>query len=341
MIKIAYPGSNNFSTFVYDGYGRNISIVETTAGSVTSTKQFVWVGSDRKEERDGSGSLTKKFFGRGQINSTTKYFYDREHLGSVREMTDNSGVIQAQYAFDPFGRVTKISEAIASDFGYAGYYFHSRSGLNLTKTRAYSASLGRFITRDTIEERGGVNLFAYVSNMPVQGRDPFGLYARYFPYPNGVPPSRCRGGNNRGTNNPGPGNSNQDGWGPQIASNPGTGGGGDNGDLFGGPAYRDGLSPWLRPNPVMDWERSLDDDPFKNNPSDDPTLWEPLKGPLDLDPTGPALFDWRMPGIRPDFYPPIYGNNPPGVSPLPPPWNNEGRMIDPTWPTRIPSLPNI
>ncbi len=70
MIKITYPGSNNFSTFVYDGLGRNVSIVETTAGSVTSTKQFVWNGNFRKEERDGTGALTKKFFVEGQTNLT-------------------------------------------------------------------------------------------------------------------------------------------------------------------------------------------------------------------------------------------------------------------------------
>ncbi len=127
MIKITYPGTNNFSTFVYDGYGRNVSIVETTSGSVTSTKQFVWSGGNSaKEERDATGALTKKFFSTGQMNSASKYFYLPDHLASVREMTDNSGVAQCQYAFDPFGRVTKISEAVASDFGYAGYYLHLR-----------------------------------------------------------------------------------------------------------------------------------------------------------------------------------------------------------------------
>ncbi len=103
--------SNNFSSFVYDGQERNVSIVETTAGSVTSTKHFVW-SMDKKrrysacEERDGSGTLTKKFFALGQMNSTTKYFYDRDHVGSIREMADNFGSVQAEYAFDPFGRVT-------------------------------------------------------------------------------------------------------------------------------------------------------------------------------------------------------------------------------------------
>ena len=38
MIKITYPGTGNYSTFTYDGAGRNVDIAETTSGSVTSTK---------------------------------------------------------------------------------------------------------------------------------------------------------------------------------------------------------------------------------------------------------------------------------------------------------------
>jgi hypothetical protein len=78
---------NNYSSFVYDGYGRNVSIVETVAGSVTSTKMFVWVGGSRCEERDGTGAVTKQFFDRGQVNSTTKYLYNKDHLDSIREMS--------------------------------------------------------------------------------------------------------------------------------------------------------------------------------------------------------------------------------------------------------------
>lgn len=53
---------------------------------------------------------------------------------------------------------------------------HSRSGLNLTRTRAYSANLGRFISRDPIAERGGVNLYGYVRNNSIRFRDPSGLF---------------------------------------------------------------------------------------------------------------------------------------------------------------------
>lgn len=132
--------------------------METTAGSVTSTKQFVWAKDTKRpfqpcEERDATGTLTKKFFDRGQQNTATKYFYTKDYIGSVREMTDNSGVLQAQYAFDPYGQVTKISEAIPSDFGFTGYYEHLRSNLRLSIYRKYSATLARWLSRDPIGER--------------------------------------------------------------------------------------------------------------------------------------------------------------------------------------------
>ncbi len=148
-------------------------MVETTAGIVTNTKQFVWCGSKRSEEREGSA--INKFFDYGELHSSTQYFYSKDHLGSTREMTDNSGVIQAQYAFDPFGQVTKSFENVSADFGYTAYYLHSRNGLNLTLSRAYSATFGRWINRDRIEENGGTNMYAYVVNDPIVMRDPSGL----------------------------------------------------------------------------------------------------------------------------------------------------------------------
>lgn len=175
-IEIDYPGVNNFSQFSYDGLSRNTKIVETVAGSVTSTKQFVWCQHQVKpsEERDGSSVVVKTFYSLGQLNGATKYVYGLDHLGSTRQMTDTSSNIQAQYAFDPFGRMTKITETVASDFGYADYYLHARSGLNSTLTRAYNANLGRFINRDSIQERGGTNLYAYVRNKPIKASDPVG-----------------------------------------------------------------------------------------------------------------------------------------------------------------------
>ncbi len=176
LVQINYPGTGNFSQLTYDGLSKNVSIVETVGGSVTSTKQFVWCGDQRCEERDGSGTLTKQFFAMGQTLSASNYFYMFDHLGSIRGMTDSSGNVVAQYQYGMWGEPTQTVGTISADFGYAGYYVHQPSGLNLTRTRAYSPVLGRFINRDTIGERGGINLYDYVNNNPASFTDPNGTF---------------------------------------------------------------------------------------------------------------------------------------------------------------------
>ena len=172
--KINYPGNGNNSQFSFDAMSRNVKIVEVSGGSTTSTKQFVWCSDTARfnkpaEERDGGGFLAKQFFEKGQMIASTRYFYTVDYLHSIREMVDNSGNVQAQNSYDPFGRVTKLQGSQADAFEYAGYYRHARSDLDLTRTRAYSAYLGRFINRDEIEESDSFNLYQYVQNSPITG----------------------------------------------------------------------------------------------------------------------------------------------------------------------------
>jgi RHS repeat-associated protein len=174
----------------YDGLGRCVKIVETTAGSVTSTKQFVWSDNQRCEERDATGVLTRQFFASGEKIGATAYFFGKDHLSSIRQMTDSSAVVQAQYAYSPWGEVTKLQGSQDADFGYAGYYTHQRSGLNLTVARAYSASLGRFMSRDPIAEAGGMNLYGYCANSPIVYTDPLGL--RYHTERDVLCPTNCQ-----------------------------------------------------------------------------------------------------------------------------------------------------
>ncbi|CAN5475324.1 hypothetical protein BH10CYA1_BH10CYA1_61810 [soil metagenome] len=172
---------------------------------MTSTKQFVWALDKLRpyqfcEERDGSGTVIKKFFNSGQTISGSSYFYTADHLAnpanltsqfqqsastagliffpaftsSIREMTNSSGVVQSEIAHDPFGRASLLQGTSSSDFQFGDYYIHARSALNLTLTRAYSSNQGRFINRDLIGEDGGSNLYSYVGNHPVLGVDPSG-----------------------------------------------------------------------------------------------------------------------------------------------------------------------
>lgn len=174
--KIDYPGSNNRTEFTFDQFGQRAKLIEIVGGTVTSTQQFVWFENKLREERDGSGSVTKKFFARGQETSGTKYFYCKDMLSSVRNVVDNSGNVVETLTFDPFGRPKIILQSVAGDFSFAGYYSHPRSGLLLTLNRQLSSSLGQWLSRDPLEETSS-NLYKYAENNPIALVDPLGLWS--------------------------------------------------------------------------------------------------------------------------------------------------------------------
>lgn len=175
--KIDYPGINNYSQFSFDGLGQYRKITETVAGSITSTKSFVSEDDEMFEERDGSSSLISQFFNYGEITSSNQRFYTLDHLDSIRQLVGSAGVVLSDYYNDPYGQQTRLTGTIDSSFQYASYYYHQRSMQYLTATRPYSASLGRWVSRDSIEEGDGPNLYTYVGNDPVNWVDPLGLAA--------------------------------------------------------------------------------------------------------------------------------------------------------------------
>jgi RHS repeat-associated protein len=175
LLTINYPGSNNYSSFNYDSNSRNTRIDETSAGILSSSKQFIWASEQRREERDSSGALVKQFFPRGQRIGATNSYYTLDQINSLREVTDDLGVIQAAFTYDQFGNVDRLKGLMDVDMQFAGYFTHKRSALGLCKFRSYNPRLARWLSRDPIYENGGINLYAYVDNSPVDARDPSGL----------------------------------------------------------------------------------------------------------------------------------------------------------------------
>ena len=186
LVAINYTGSNpaRRTEFTYNGLSQRVKIVEKTGTTVTSEKRFVWApgAAQPSEERDASNTVIKRYYGQGmQVTSgatTGSYYYTRDHLGSIRELTDAAGALRARYAYDPYGRRTAnqiTTNAVEADFAFTGHYFHNPSSLPRALFRAYDPELGRWLSRDPIGERGGMNLHGYVHNRPVQFRDPRGL----------------------------------------------------------------------------------------------------------------------------------------------------------------------
>jgi len=181
LIKIVYTGEGQ-TEFSYDGSSRRVKAVEKNAGgTVTSEKHWIWCGGAQPcEERDATNKVTKRYFGYGlqtvdASDMTANFFTMRDHLGSTRELVDSTGAVRARYDYDPYGRRTKTSGDLSADYGYTGHYYHERSGLDLTIYRAYDAEFGRWLSRDPIAENGGINLYGYVANNPVNLIDPDGL----------------------------------------------------------------------------------------------------------------------------------------------------------------------
>jgi RHS repeat-associated protein len=183
LIKITYS-DNSKTEFTYDGLSRRVRITERNASNtITGDKRYLWAGGNQPaEERNAAGTtVLKQYHPQGEFIPATsaplnKLFYTKDHLGSVRELVDANGALQTRYDYDMWGKRVKLSGTIDSDVGYTGHHHHAKSGLVLTWYRAYDAEAGRWLSADPIGEEGGMNLYGYVGNSPINSVDPLGLW---------------------------------------------------------------------------------------------------------------------------------------------------------------------
>jgi len=99
----------------------------------------------------------------------------RDHLGSIREVTDGAGTVVTRNDYDPYGRLTRVAGSEDSRFGYTDHLNHVPSRLSLAVYRAHDAQLGRWISSDPIGLAGGLNLHQYAASNPLYYVDRDGL----------------------------------------------------------------------------------------------------------------------------------------------------------------------
>jgi RHS repeat-associated protein len=121
----------------------------------------------------------RRYFAEGEYDATQgALVYGVDHLGSVRDVIAGaSGQKLNHFDYDPYGNATIAtgSHANWTDYRYGGLFYNQTSGLYLATYRAYDPAVGRWLSRDPIEEQGGLNLYAYVDGNPINGIDPLGL----------------------------------------------------------------------------------------------------------------------------------------------------------------------
>ncbi|HNM20215.1 MAG TPA: RHS repeat-associated core domain-containing protein, partial [Nitrospira sp.] len=103
-------------------------------------------------------------------------YYHQDGLGTVTELTDINGSVAKAYAYDAYGNLLESPGTVEQPYTYTGREYDSESGLYFYRARYYDAGMGRFLQKDPVGLRGGINIYRYASNNPAKWRDPVGLW---------------------------------------------------------------------------------------------------------------------------------------------------------------------
>ncbi len=163
------------ASFTYDSFGRRTG--KTINGTTTN---FVYDGLNPVQEKSG-GAVTAnlltglgidEFFTRTDGGGVSALLTDA--LGSTVALGDNTGTVQTQYTYEPFGYTAQTGAANTNSYKYTGR--EDDSGLYYYRARYYHPRLQRFIAEDPMGFGGGdANYYAYVGNSPLILIDPLGL----------------------------------------------------------------------------------------------------------------------------------------------------------------------
>ena len=115
-----------------------------------------------------------------EVESGKSFTYAYDGNGNVGQVIDSVGGIGAYYEYDAYGKLISSSGIFAevNPYRFSTKYFDTETDLYYYGYRYYDPTLGRWLTRDPIEEEGGINLYGFVGNEPVGGVDPFGNVRR-------------------------------------------------------------------------------------------------------------------------------------------------------------------
>lgn len=170
---------------VYDPLGR---LYETSGGSGGVTTRFLYDGDELIAEYSSTGTLLRRYahgaavddplvvYEGSSVGSTNRRHLFADHQGSIVSLADSAGALLAINRYDDWGTpdgnptITNVGR-----FQYTGQAWIPELGLYHYKARIYSPTLGRFLQMDPIGYEGGLHLYAYVENDPVNATDPTGL----------------------------------------------------------------------------------------------------------------------------------------------------------------------
>jgi RHS repeat-associated protein len=182
--------------YQYDALGRRVVKTAGASGPPVSTNYFYDFSRIVEEQTSASATLATYVFGNYIDEALTmdrggkEYYFHQNGLWSVEAVTDATGTVMERYEYDAYGQPAVLTgpgtavppnawgtphSAIGNPWMFTGRQDDEETGIYYYRYRSYSPTLGRFITRDPIDYRGGVNLYAYTGDRPTHSTDSLGL----------------------------------------------------------------------------------------------------------------------------------------------------------------------
>ena len=169
--------------FLYDGWNLIATSQKDLVTSHTSLVTLYSWGLDLSGGLQGAGGvgglLAVTDVSDGSDSSDPSFFPTYDGNGNISEYLALDGEVAAHYEYGPFGELLRASGPLADSaafvFRFSTKYLDAESGLYYYGFRYYQPENGRWLSRDPIEERGGVNLYGMVGNAPLGYLDVLGL----------------------------------------------------------------------------------------------------------------------------------------------------------------------
>jgi RHS repeat-associated protein len=117
-------------------------------------------------------------FSDGQTPRMYLDYYSHDGLGSVATLThyeDDENHQPIRYRYSAFGAIVQ-GDFTNNPYGYTSRRFDHENGFYHYHFRKYDPVTGNWLTSDPIGIAGGINLYRFVGNNPVNYRDWLGLY---------------------------------------------------------------------------------------------------------------------------------------------------------------------
>ena len=183
--------------YAYDALGRRISKMASPGGGPATTTYYYYDNSRVAEERDGLdvtvatytyGNFVDEALTMDRGGST--YYYHQNASWSPHALTDSAGNPVERYTYDVYGAVSVMDANYnpipANPWGtphspqgnpwiYTGRQLDEETGLYQYRVRYYDCAKGRFLQRDPLEYKSGLNLYEYVRSAPTFYVDPSGM----------------------------------------------------------------------------------------------------------------------------------------------------------------------